>query len=161
MEITYTQAEKEDIEIICRLSDDLIVRYEDFNSINKEKALGWTHKSISENIDRFTVIRCDGHKAGYYFISAGNGIYELRDLFVLPRYQGRGIGTQVIQQCIKDTGGNLQTYIFTGDLGTYSFFESLGFRTKEVYRRTRYLMVYQGEEPAEDEDDDEIGWFDI
>lgn len=144
MEITYRQAVPEEAKEICSLCDDLIERYEDFSSINKEKALGWTHLSIEENIDRYSVILCDGHKAGYFFVTFQDGIYELRHLFILPKYQGRGIGTHVIRQCIQDTEGNLQAYIFTGDLSTYFLFESLGFETVEVFHRTRYKMQYRG-----------------
>ena len=73
-----------------------------------------------------------------------DNVYELRHLFVLPKYQNRGIATKVIQQCIEDTEGNLQVFIFTGDLSTFSLFENLGFETVEVFHRTRYKMVYAG-----------------
>ena len=142
MVISYRQAQKEAVDELCRLSADVIRRYEDFSRINREKALGWTHLSIAENIDAFSVILADGHKAGYLFITPVNGVYEIRDLLVFPQWQNKGIGTAVINQCVKDTGGNVRVYVFTGDLQTYSLFESCGFHPVQVFHRTRYLMAY-------------------
>ena len=161
MRLNFTRASKEDIDEICALADDVIVRYEDFNTIDREKALGWTHMSISQNIKRFAVIRADGHKAGYLLMTPGNGRYEINHLYILPYYQNKGIGTAVIRQCIKETEGNLQVYVFTGDLSTYGVFESLGFKTQEVYHRTRYLMVYAGHEENVDMEEEYDAQFAI
>lgn len=154
MELQFERATEQDIPEICRLSDDVISRYEDFSIVNREKALGWTHLSVSQNISRYAVIRADGHKAGYLLLTPGKGRYEINSLFILPYFQNRGIGTAVISQCIRDTGGNLQVYVFTGDLSTYALFEKLGFRPQEVFHRTRYLMVY--ENPDEKKFADEL-----
>lgn len=163
MNISYAKASEKDIAEICRLSDDVISRYEDFSAVNREKALGWTHLSISRNIGRFAVILADGHRAGYLLLTPGKGRYEINNLFVLPYFQNQGIGTAVIQQCIRDTGGNLQVYVFTGDISTYSLFEKLGFRPQEVFHRTRYLMVYGNpdERKLADELDDIDACFDF
>ncbi len=152
MNITYQRASREDIARICAMSDDLISRYEDFSKVNKEKALGLTHLQISENIDRFSVILVDGEKAGYLLMNWKNGIYEMHDLYVEPAYQNRGIGTRIIQQCIKDSDGNLMVYVFTGDLGTFSLFENLGFKAEKVLGRTRYVMRYQKQEVEDNEE---------
>lgn len=162
MQLEYTRATKEDVEEICRLADDVILRYEDFHTVNEEKSLGWTHLSIAQNIERFAVIRYQGHKAGYLLLTPGNGRYEINYLFVLPYYQNKGIGTAVIQQCIRDTKGNVQVYVFTGDIGTYSLFEQLGFRAKEVFHRTRYVMVYENQEENEEGmEEEEEDFFDL
>lgn len=161
MKLEYTRATKEDIETICHLADDVILRYEDFHAVNEEKSLGWTHHSIAENIHRFAVIRYEGHKAGYLLLTPGNGRYEINYLFVLPYYQNKGIGTEVIRQCIRDTKGNVQVYVFTGDIGTYSLFEQLGFKAKEVFHRTRYVMVYENPEEDEESESEEEDFFNL
>lgn len=152
MKLQFVRASQDDIQEICDLADDVIVRYEDFHTLDREKALGWTHMSIAQNIDRFAVIKADGHKAGYLLMTPGKGRYEINHLYVLPYFQNKGIGTAVVKQCIKETAGNLQVYVFTGDLSTYGLFESLGFKVQEVYHRTRYLMVYAGVEEKIDDD---------
>ncbi len=156
MDISYGVATKDDIQRICEMSDDLICRYENFCKVNKDKALGLTHLNIAQNIDKFSTILVNGHKAGYLLMTLKDGTYEIHDLYIEEKYQNQGIGTKVIEQCIKDTGGNIQVFVFTGDVDTYSLFEKLGFRSEKVLARTRYLMRYYQEVSEDTEEFEQL-----
>lgn len=142
MQITYGRADKSDIHEICRMADDVMLRYEDFSTIDREKAIGWTHLSVAENINNYAVIYANGIKAGYYLITKAKDIYELHHLFVFERMQNRGIGTAAVKRILEETNGNLQVFVYTGDISTFNMFENMGFAIAEIYHRTRYRMIY-------------------
>ena len=149
--ITLGKADEGDIEEICRLADDVMCRYEDFSSIDREKALGWTHLTIASNIQNNVTFNLEGHKAGYYLISRNgdDDLYEIYHLFVFENMQGKGIGTAIVHHILHETNGRLFVYIYTGDISTYTMFANMGFMIQEIYHRTRYKMVYHPREMAE------------
>lgn len=142
MRIEIRKTDVSDMEDIIAFSDDMLNRYEDFNSIDREKAIGWTHKVIRDNIENYATIIADGHKAGYYLLTQHQDIFEIYHLFIYPRFQGKGIGTGVVQRLLAETDEKLQVHVYTGDIASYQFFEHCGFHTKEIFHRTRYKMIY-------------------
>jgi N-acetylglutamate synthase-like GNAT family acetyltransferase len=149
MKITLGSADERDIPKITALADDVMSRYEDFHAIDKEKALGWTHLTISKNIHNYVTVYADGIKCGYYLLTKNKEHYEIFHLFVFPRWQGRGIGTALVNHILQETNGNLEVFVFTGDISTYTMFENMGFIIAEIYHRTRYRMVYHPKEMEE------------
>lgn len=149
--ITLGKADESDIPVISALADDVMKRYEDFSSIDREKALGWTHLTIAQNIHNYVTFFLEGKKAGYYLISknADDDLYEIYHLFVFEEMQGRGIGTAIVHHILHETNGRLFVYIYTGDISTYTLFANMGFMIQEIYHRTRYKMVYHPKEMEE------------
>ena len=70
--------------------------------------------------------------------------WEIDDLYVLPEFQGRGIGTFTVRKCLEE-GENVFLYVFSKNQGAVRLYSSLGFEISEKVSPTRYIMRYKGE----------------
>lgn len=141
MNLTFVPATAADIDTIFALSKDLIDRYEDLNSIDYDEVLAWVRRKIEKKIGEYVCIFCDGKKAGYYHLCPAEGMMELDDLYILPEFQGRGIGTTVIEKCCAETNLPVMLYVFTRNTGAYALYQRLGFRVTKTVGETRCIMV--------------------
>jgi predicted acetyltransferase len=81
------------------------------------------------------VMHCDGNLAGFLILVPaeieGKQITEFADLFVLPRYRGRGVATAVIRQVVISSTQPWLIAVFRDDLSALGFwrrsFERLAF----------------------------------
>jgi len=81
------------------------------------------------------LMHCDGYLAGFLILEPamieGKKITEFADLFVLPRYRGRGVATAVIQQVVISSTQPWLIAVFRDDISALSFwrnsFEKLAF----------------------------------
>lgn len=103
MELTCKPAEQRDVQIIFDLSRDLIDRYEDVASIDYDRVLNWMHRKIRDNIGQYMCVFADGRKAAYYRFCRNGQMMELDDLYVLPEFRSRGIGTKILEKCCAET----------------------------------------------------------
>lgn len=141
MNLQYLPATQQDTEIIFGLSRDLIHRYEDLSAIAYDRVMDWVHRKIQENIHSYTCVYLDDQKAGYYrFIPEGDGM-ELDDLYILPQFQGRGIGTAVIAKCCEQTQLPIMLYVFTKNIRAIALYERMGFRIDRTVSPTRCIMI--------------------
>ena len=140
MDITYRKAERLDVETIYKLSEELIYKYEDIDSIDIERVLPWVRKKIENNIDEYFCILADGEKAGYYRVCDANGETEIDDLYVFSEYQRRGIGTKVIEKCCAESEFPVFLYVFVKNSDAVKLYKRLGFEIAETVRGTRYIM---------------------
>lgn len=145
MELTFSPARASDIDAIFALSKDLIDRYEDLTSIDYDKVLAWVRRKIEENIGEYVCVFCGGEKAGYYHLCPAEGMTELDDLYILPRFQRRGIGTAVIEKCCAETALPVMLYVFTRNTGAFSLYQRLGFRVNEYVGTSRCIMIREPE----------------
>ena len=141
MNLTFAPAEMADIEPLFTLSTALIEQYEDLNSINNDEVIAWVRRKIQKKIGEYICIFCDGEKAGYYRFCPAEGMMELDDLYILPRFQNRGIGTAVIKRCCAETDLPVMLYVFTRNTGACALYRRLGFRVTETVGETRCIMV--------------------
>ena len=125
--LTYIAAEPKDIPIIYALAKDLIDRYEDVSAIPYENVLNWTLDKITENIAMYKCIVADGIKVGYFHLDSYGVEAELDDLYILPNYRGRGIGTTVIKYCMQLAKKPIFLYVFCKNTGAIRLYERMGF----------------------------------
>lgn len=116
-------------------------RYEDLASIDYGKVLAWVRRKIEGNIGEYTRVLLNGEPAGYYRLCPAEGMMELDDLYILPQYQRRGIGTAVIKKCCGETNLPVMLYVFTRNSDAVSLYQRLGFRVTETVGATRCIMV--------------------
>ena len=141
--ITYEPAREEDILPIWTLNKALIDRYEDLTAIDYDRVLDWVRENIRRNLSNFfRVLYCDS-LVGYFSFGPSEGAMELDSLFVLPEYQNRGIGTQILRHCQARTKDTLFLCVFKENTGAISLYTRLGFRIKEDARKTAYIMEYK------------------
>ena len=138
--LTYETARAEDVERLFALEKGLIDAYEDRESIDYEKVLGWVERKLEKQVGEFTRVLRDGELVGYYHLTPSGEKWELDDLFVLPGYQGQGIGTAVLERCFAQAEGPIFLYVFVRNTGAVRLYERMGFRVTERVGKTRYIM---------------------
>lgn len=139
--LTLEKALPEDSAEIFRLNKELIDIYEDLSSIDYPRVLDWVHRNIQKNLGSFRRIIWDGQLAGFYCLTPAEGKLELDSFFVFPEYQRRGMGTQVLQKCLKSRTP-IFLYVFRRNTGAIRLYERLGFRIVKEVGSTRYIMEY-------------------
>lgn len=141
MELSFEQAAAEDVEPIFELNKQLILTYENLESIDLDRVLGWGHKKIRNRIQEYTTIYADGKKAGYYhFYRNEEGELELDDLYVFLEFRNRGIGANVISRCCSSAREPLMLYVFIRNRRAAALYQRMGFEIVQTIRDSRYLM---------------------
>lgn len=141
MELSFGPALPEDGEILFRLNRELIDQYEDVQNIPYEKVLRWVRRKIEENISSYTRIYAGGRHAGFYRFLPNGEEMELDDLYIFPEFRNRGIGTQVLEKCIRETGKPVMLYVFCRNTGAVALYRRMGFQVRETIQNSRYIMV--------------------
>ena len=144
LELSFRQAQTEDVSVIFSLSKELIDRYEDINEIDYEKVLKWVGKKISTNIHLYTCVFLGDTKVGYYCFSKNGEQWELDDLYVFSQYRGRGIGTQILRSCLQSADAPVFLYVFTENTSAIRLYEKFGFREAETVSPTRKILRWEG-----------------
>lgn len=143
MELTYEKARPEDAPAIFGFAKELIERYETDPDLDLAMALAWTKRKIEQRIDEYTRVLVDGAAAAYFrFVPDGERM-ELDDLYVLPAFRNRGIGTAILRRCIAE-GKPINFYVFMKNTRAIALYEREGFRKTEDVSPTRMIMVRQG-----------------
>lgn len=105
------------------------------------------------------LVRVEGRLAGFALTERyefeGQTVDELADLFVLPKYRGRGIATQLIEQLVLPAQHPWLIAVFREDAQALRFwqraFERLPFRSMrpwEVASRPQFHLFRLNESPA-------------
>ena len=140
MEITFLPADETDIAPILEQSLALVERYEDFSIIDKEEVFAWLRRKTERRIGEYTRILCDGVTAGWIRACDEGKKLELDDLYVLPAFQNRGIGTTIIKKTLSESTKPVYFYVFARNTGAIRLYERLGFRVREQVGDTRLIM---------------------
>ena len=141
MKLEFLPALESDIPVIYGQAKLLIDTYEDVDSIDYEKVLSWIKGKIEKDISSYCCVVREGERSAYYRLCADG---ELDDLYVLPGFQNRGIGTKILEKCIAESTNPLYLYVFTRNIRAISFYERFGFRIREKIGKTRMIMERKG-----------------
>ena len=141
MELSYRIAVRQDAERIFQLNKELIDRYENVQDIPYEEVLNWIQRKVEKNICSYTRIYVDGIHAGFYRFVPNGGQMELDDLYIFPEFQGRGIGSSVIEKCCDETDLPVMLYVFARNTDARKLYQRLGFEIRETVHNSRYIMV--------------------
>lgn len=98
MNITYQKAHKEDADLLIQIYNAAF--YEDYRRYGECPAYGRDRKSMEISLQKFPkyIAFADGKGVGVIsFAKQGPGQYFIGCLCVIPTYQGRGIGQQLLQ----------------------------------------------------------------
>lgn len=140
MPLSYVPATREDADVIFSMCKQLIDSYEDVETIDYEKVIAWVRKKIDDNIGKYTCVTQNGEKVGYFSLQPGREEAELDDLYVLPEYRGKGIGTEVLSYCISRVKTPVFLYVFRKNTGAIKLYERMGFSVAEEVGTTRLIM---------------------
>ena len=92
-----------------------------------EETRDWVANIVLPNQDVW-VAEIDGEVVGYAAIDGA----ELSDLYVRPGYQGRGIGTALLEKAKELSPGQLGLWAFQRNDGARRFYERHGFEVIEL-----------------------------
>lgn len=140
MELKFERASGADVEAIFALSKALIDQYEDVESIDYDKVLQWVRRKIGAQIGEYQRVLMDGDLAGYVHFHPDGERMELDDLYILPEYRGRGIGTAVVEKCCAETEKPVYLYVFRRNEGAVRLYQRLGFEIVQEVGSSRYIM---------------------
>lgn len=141
MNLHFTVADESDTPVIFTQAKDLIDHYEDVTSIDYERVLAWVKEKIETHISEYRCVLIAGQKAAYYrFCEDG----ELDDVYVLPAFQGQGIGSEILKRCIAASKKDMYLYVFRNNIRAIAFYERFGFTVRESVGNTRFVMVRNG-----------------
>ena len=140
MQLTYEPARPEDAPVIFGFAKELIETYETDPDLDLEMALSWTRRKIEKRIGEYTRVLADGAIAGFFrFVPDGERM-ELDDLYVLPAFRDKGVGTAILRRCLAQ-GKPVYFYVFTGNARAVALYEREGFRKIEDVSPTRCIMA--------------------
>lgn len=140
MDLTYAPASSDDVPEIFAFAEELILRYEDPQAIDVSRALQWTGWKIENHIAEYSRVYYNGEKAGFFRFAPCEIGMELDDLYILPPFRGRGIGTAVVKHCISQTPGPIELYVFTQNTGALGLYRRLGFEITQQVSKTRCIL---------------------
>lgn len=141
MEITYGSAKPEDIACIYQFNQQLIDSYEAIENIAYDKVLNWVRHKLENAIWEYTTVYADGQKAGYFhFHKNEDGEYEIDDLYIIPEFQNKGIGSEVIRKCCSSVKEPVMLYVFIKNQRAVSLYKRIGFVVVKTIKESRYIM---------------------
>lgn len=139
--LRYSPATPEDIDVIYNLCRELIETYEDLSSIDLPAVLAWVRKKIQTQISAYTSVWQEGDKVAYFCLSDEPEGAELDDFYVLSEYRNCGIGSEVLEHCLKHAQKQVYLYVFTQNIGAIRLYERFGFITTKQVSPTRIIMT--------------------
>ena len=140
MELTYSPARPENAPVIFGFAKELIETYETDPDLDLAMALDWTRRKIEKRIGEYTRVLADGEVAAFYrFVPDGERM-ELDDLYVLPAFRNKGIGTAILRRCVGE-GRPVFFYVFTKNTRAIALYQREGFRKAEDVSPTRMIMA--------------------
>lgn len=141
MNLQFVSANPADIPIIFAQAKALIDTYEDLETIDYEKVIAWVGKKITDNITQYQCVMADGVRCAWYRLCDDG---ELDDLYVLPLFQNQGIGTEIMENCMRLCKKPLWLYVFSRNIRAISFYRRFGFTQQERVGKTRMILAQNG-----------------
>lgn len=87
-------------------------------------------KHIFDTCDQFWVAETDGQVVGYARSILRDGIRQLSEFFILPGFQSRGIGRQLLDRAFPDGGANNRVVCASPDTRALSRYLKTGLRSQ-------------------------------
>lgn len=143
MEIAFDHATYEDIEMLFSLNKRLIEEYETNLKLDFEKIYSWVRRKLENNIESYQCIYFDGTKVGYFYLHNDGEKLELDDLYIFDEFQGRGIGTKVLDfvaSVAKERNKEVFLYVFAKNRGAINLYLRNGYKIMENIDDSRYIM---------------------
>ena len=141
MMLQFTSATESDIPIIFEQAKNLIDTYEDTSAIDYEKVIAWVNRKITESVTQYQCVMLEGLKCAYYHLHDDG---ELDDLYVLPEFRNRGIGTKILKKCIDISEKPLYLYVFSRNTRAIALYERFGFTFRASVGDTRMILERKG-----------------
>ena len=137
---TLRQATEGDFYQLLRIRNQVLREYIEY-------VRGWDEDREEErfrgNFDPETtrVILSDDRVIGFLGVRPENDVLYIAQAYIIPEYQGRGIGTALIREVLS-RGRPVELWVMKLNTGARRLYERLGFRVK-CEGETDYRMRYE------------------
>lgn len=125
-EITYRRATHADAEetyrVVRAATDDLDRRSgrQVSHGLPADRVIRYRHVAVDHDGDRFWVAEADGHMVGSAIANLREDVWYLAALHVLPAYQSRRVGTELIRRALAGTGPGTARTVLTDAINPVS-----------------------------------------
>lgn len=137
MILEYRKGASADIPVVFAQAKTLVDAYEDISAIDYGRVTAWMERKITKLITSYTRVSQEGETCAYYRLTDEG---ELDDFYVLPQFRNRGIGSEILEKCIRESKAPLWLYVFTENKRAVALYERFGFRETEKVGTTRAIM---------------------
>lgn len=137
MNLEYESAGAADVPVIFAQAQTLVDAYEDVTAIDYDRVMDWMQRKITKLVGSYTRVCRDGAICAYYRLTAEG---EVDDFYVLPAFRGQGIGSAILEKCLRESEKPLWLYVFTKNARAVALYERFGFRVAERVDNTRVIM---------------------
>ena len=137
MNLEYESAGAADVPVIFAQAQALVDAYEDVTAIDYDRVMDWMQRKITKLVGSYTRVRRDGVICAYYRLTTDG---EVDDFYVLPAFRGQGIGSAILEKCLRESEKPLWLYVFTKNTRAVALYERFGFRVAERVDNTRVIM---------------------
>ena len=141
MNLQFVSATADDIPVIFSQAKKLIDTYEDLTTIDYDKVIAWVERKISACISQYTRVVLGDDTCAYFHLCEDG---ELDDLYVLPGFQNKGIGSEILRKAINDSQEPLYLYVFSRNEKAIAFYKRFGFSLREKVGTTRMILHRKG-----------------
>jgi len=146
LEYSFRQCENTDIDFIYTLKERCFKWYvEKIYGWNKDVQMEYTRKEMAERLEHMNIIQTDGKDIGLFtFFYDKNGDACIGMFAILPEYQGKGLGTKILNETL-DRNIGVRVYLKTYKENPARFlYQKVGF-VKYGETETHWLMEKIGE----------------
>ena len=125
---TLRRATEEDFYQLLRIRNQVLREYIEY-------VRGWDEGREEERFrgnfhaESTTVIQSDYQVIGFLGVRPENGVLYVAQAYIIPEYQGRGIGTALIREVLA-RGLPVEWWVLKLNTGARRLYERLGFRVK-------------------------------
>ncbi len=147
VEVSFTKATAEDVDMVYHLAKGLIEKYETDPTLDYERVFGWVKDKIERNIESYKTVHVDGVKVGYFCLLDDGERLELDDIHIFDSFQGRGYGAQVLEHVVsraQHMRKDVFLYVFKHNQRAIALYKRHGFEIVENVAESRYVMARPG-----------------
>lgn len=139
MEVQLRDVEESDFEWLYSLRSQTMSDY--INGSGDKFTRESQIERIMKEFDSISIVRLDNQDIGMFKVKREKDSWEIIQIQLLPEYQGLGIGTKLIQKCLKDARiKGIPVYLSVLKVNpARSLYERLGFEIVEVKEKS-YIM---------------------
>jgi ribosomal protein S18 acetylase RimI-like enzyme len=126
-DIKIKKAQAKDSEFIYQVKKASFKEYvEDMFGWNEDEQRALHQSRFKSQL--FEIIEYNGNAVGYIATVTGDDCLKIYQFFILPEYQGKGIGKECMQVLIdKASGKKIQLRVLKNNPGAERFYRRLGF----------------------------------
>lgn len=140
MKFNLTKATETDIEYIKYAKLYNIFKYaHDLSDDEIERINNYANKTIPLEIKDYRMITINDVKIGCVFVANKDDGVMLDEIFVEKEYRGKGIGTKIINDIIKNNK-IVYLWVYKDNKKAISLYERLGFIVKDETQNRFYMM---------------------